>query len=225
MANFDATAGIALLTSVSLITLTDKFGRRLVVVVAAFACTITMLVVGILGFVPKTTPLKNFLIFDACVWSFFNVARTWLDSRTCWHFKPMLTPSLVGSLGWAFVGEVASQSLRVRTAGVAAGASVIFGLTFNTTVPLMRTYLLFKSPRRLAYIVVVDVNGVNWSYSTAFLFLGTGVFTCVLVYFYVPEPSQRNPAEMDEMYEKGVPARRMRKFVTDVQKRETHERA
>ncbi|KAI9162757.1 substrate transporter [Paramyrothecium foliicola] len=172
---------IALVTSVSLITLTDKFGRRIVVVVSSIVCTLTMLIVGILGFVPKTTPLKNFLIFDACVWSFFNVA--------------------LGSLGWAFVGEVASQNLRVRTAGIAAGASVIFGLTFNTTVPLM-----------------LDVNGVNWGYSTAFLFLGTGLFTCVLVYFYVPEPSQRNPAEMDEMYDKGVPARRMRKYVTEVQK-------
>lgn len=64
----------------------------------------------------------------------------------------------------------------------------------------------------------MDVNGVDWGYSTAFLFLGTGLVTCVLVYFYVPEPSRRNPAEMDEMYERGVPAWRMRKYVTDVQK-------
>lgn len=48
-----------------------------------------------------------------------------------------LASALVGSIGWAFVGEVASQKLRARTAGVAAAASVVFGLTFNTTVPLM----------------------------------------------------------------------------------------
>lgn len=46
----------------------------------------------------------------------------------------------VGSLGWAFVGEVASQKLRARTAGLAAGSSVIFGLTFNTSLPVMRKY-------------------------------------------------------------------------------------
>ena len=34
-----------------------------------------MLVVGILGLVPKTTPLNNFLIFVACVWSFCSNAR------------------------------------------------------------------------------------------------------------------------------------------------------
>ncbi|KAL7916802.1 general substrate transporter [Trichoderma velutinum] len=176
---------IALTTSISLILLTDKFGRRMVVVTAAVICTLTMLIVGILGFVPKTTPLTNFLIFVACVWSFFNVA--------------------LGSLGWAFVGEVASQKLRARTAGLAAGCSVIFGLTFNTSLPIM-----------------LDVKGANWGYKTAFLFFGTGIIVCVLTYFYVPEPSQRNPAELDELYEKGVPAWRMRNYVTDVQKLQRH---
>lgn len=69
------TAIIALLTSITLILVTDKFGRRLIVFVAAIVCTLTMLVVGILGFVPKTSPLQNFLIFVACVWSFFSNAR------------------------------------------------------------------------------------------------------------------------------------------------------
>jgi MFS transporter, SP family, sugar:H+ symporter len=45
------------------------------------------------------------------------------------------------------------------------------------------------------------------------------VITTVLTFLYVPETAQRNSAEMDEMYEKGVPAWRMRKFVTDVQKK------
>jgi MFS transporter, SP family, sugar:H+ symporter len=65
----------------------------------------------------------------------------------------------------------------------------------------------------------VDTEGANWGYSTAFLFLGTGIVTCVVAYFYVPEPSQRNSAEMDEMYEKKVPARHMRKYVTQAQTR------
>lgn len=80
---FRTLAIIALLASISLIILTDKFGRRLVVVVSASVCTFTMLIVGILGFVEKTAALKNFLIFIACVWSFFNVARKfcWVQTR------------------------------------------------------------------------------------------------------------------------------------------------
>ncbi len=95
-----------------------------------------MLIVGILGFVSQTPPLMNFLIFIACVWSFFNVAR-----RLCLTLKLKAGTHIiitVGALGWAFVGEVASQKLRVRTAGIAAGSSVIFGLTFNTSLPIMR---------------------------------------------------------------------------------------
>ena len=65
----------------------------------------------------------------------------------------------------------------------------------------------------------MDTDGEDWGYKTAFLFLGTGAVTCVVAYFYVPEPSQRNSAEMDEMYEKKIPARHMRKYVTQVQTR------
>jgi len=43
----------------------------------------------------------------------------------------------VGALGYSFLGEVASQKLRARSAGLSAGIPVLFGLTFNTTVPYM----------------------------------------------------------------------------------------
>lgn len=65
--------------------------------------------------------------------------------------------------------------------------------------------------------MIVDTDGANWGYDTAWLFLALGSLVCVLVWFYGPEPSQRNYAEMDEMFTKGVPARKMRKYVTEVQ--------
>lgn len=75
IANLLCTAAIALATSISLILMSDRVGRRPIVFISAIVCTVTMMVVGILGFVPKTEPLQNFLIFFACIWSFFNVAR------------------------------------------------------------------------------------------------------------------------------------------------------
>ncbi|KAL2802576.1 general substrate transporter [Aspergillus granulosus] len=172
---------IQLATSLILMLLSDKFGRRLMVFGATVICTLTLLIVGILGFITPTQALKNFLVFLACAWSFANTT--------------------IGSLGYAFVGEVASQRLRARTAGVASALSVIFGLTFNTSLP-----------------IILDVNGVNWGYKTAWLFFGTGLCVCVLLYFFLPECSRRNAAEIDEMYEKGVPAWRMHKYVTDIQR-------
>lgn len=104
------------------------------------------------------------------------------------------------------MGEVASQKLRATTAGLSAAMSVVFGLTFNTALPTM-----------------LDVQGANMGYHTAWLFAGTGLILCVLVWMYAPEPSARNPAEMDEMYEKGIPAWRMRNYVTDVQMRQQYQ--
>lgn len=55
----------------------DKIGRRLLVLVSVGFCMGTLLIVGILGLVPQTGALKNFLIFVACVWSFFNSIGKW----------------------------------------------------------------------------------------------------------------------------------------------------
>ncbi|KAI9036016.1 uncharacterized protein KD926_002538 [Aspergillus affinis] len=92
---------IQLFTALCLMLLTDSFGRRNMVFVSVIICTVTLLLVGILAFVAKTAGVKAFLVIVACVWAFAN--------------------STVGSLGFAFVGEVSSQKLRARTAGVATG--------------------------------------------------------------------------------------------------------
>ncbi|KAL4876472.1 MFS general substrate transporter [Aspergillus karnatakaensis] len=172
---------IQLATSLALMLLSDKFGRRVMVFGATILCTVTLLIVGILGFITPTQALKSFLVFLACAWSFANTT--------------------IGSLGYAFTGEVSSQRLRARTAGVASALSVVFGLVFNTSVPIM-----------------LDVNGINWGYKTAWLFFGTGSVVVVLLWFFLPECSRRNAAEIDEMYEAGVPAWRMGGYVTEIQR-------
>ena len=117
---------IALVTSVALMLFTDKFGRRMIVFISSVVCTIMLFCVGAVGQFTLTKPLQGFAIFSACIWALFNGA--------------------LGSLGWAFVGEISSQKLRARTAGLAAGLSVIFGLTFNTSVPIMRKLGCFPAP-------------------------------------------------------------------------------
>lgn len=106
---------------------TDYFGRRMIVFISGVVSSITLIIVGIIGLFPLTGSLQAGAIFVACVWALFN--------------------SALGSLGWAFVGEISSQKLRARTAGLSAGFSVVFGLIFNTSVPIMRESKLANAAR------------------------------------------------------------------------------
>lgn len=60
---------VRLLAIVTLMATTDKFGRRKIVFSCAAFCTLMLMIVGILGEVEKTGPLKNFLIVVAVFWS------------------------------------------------------------------------------------------------------------------------------------------------------------
>lgn len=76
-------------------------------------------------------------------------------------------------------------------------------------------------PKRVCIWVTlftVDVNGRNLGYNTAWVFAGLGSIACVAAYFLVPETARRNSAELDELYEKKIPCRKMRQYVTDVQR-------
>ncbi|WWC91994.1 uncharacterized protein L201_006948 [Kwoniella dendrophila CBS 6074] len=163
---------------------TDRFGRRNIVLYLAALCLAMLLVVGILGHVPHSEKTKNLLIAAACFWSAGSVG--------------------LGAFGWSFAGEVGPSHLRARISGLGSGIAVIFGLTFNTSVPIM----LLDGGKRLG----------NNTYNTAFIFLGFGSLVWILSIFMLPEVASRNPAELDEMYEKGIKPWRMRNYVTDVQK-------
>ncbi|ODO00044.1 hypothetical protein I350_06667 [Cryptococcus amylolentus CBS 6273] len=163
---------------------TDRMGRRTVVIVLGGICCLTLLTIGILGHIEHTNSTNIALIVIACIWSGFNVG--------------------LGAFGWSFAGEVATQKLRARTSGLGSGIAVIFGLTFNTSVPIM----LLDSGARI---------GGN-TYNTAFIFLGFGTICWLSTIFLLPEVAKRNSAEMDEMYEKNVPVWKMKGYVTEVQK-------
>jgi SP family sugar:H+ symporter-like MFS transporter len=93
-----------------------------------------LLIVGGAGQAPNLSSfqIQNLTIAAACLWSG--------GSSACMSFVSHSGEAnyVVGNMGWTFVGEVSSQRLRARTAGLAAGISVLFGLTFNTSVPVMR---------------------------------------------------------------------------------------
>lgn len=112
--------GIKVASIFFLVLVADKVGRRPLVLFGAFWTTAMLFVVGIAGQFLGSTAIRNLTIAAAYLWSCGS--------------------SCLGIIGWTFVGEVSSQKLRARTAGMAAGISVLFGLTFNTSVPVMREF-------------------------------------------------------------------------------------
>ena len=105
-----------------------------------------------------------------------------------------------GALGWAYVGETSSSRLRSKTAGFAAAISCLFGIAFGVGVP----YMLNK-------------NYTNLGLKTAFFFAGISAPVIIAAWFMIPETSRRSPAELDELFERGIRPWRFASTKTQVQ--------
>lgn len=109
-----------------------------------------------------------------------------------------------GALGYAILAEVPTQRWRARTAGFGAAMAASLGACFGTSVP----YMLKKQGH----------TGAGWGVKTGFFFGCTGIIGSIIAFFIIPETSRRSPAEMDELFNKRVPLRKFKGYVTDVQR-------
>ncbi|WVQ68182.1 uncharacterized protein L199_006388 [Kwoniella botswanensis] len=107
----------------------------------------------------------------------------------------------VGSIGWAYVADTASPRLRAKTAGMAAAGTAMFGLIFQYTVPIM-----------------LSAQQANWGLKIGFFFGPLAALGLVVIYFFVPETKGRTYPELDELFEKRIPTRQFKSYVTEVQK-------
>ncbi|KAL1404868.1 hypothetical protein Q8F55_008479 [Vanrija albida] len=112
--------------------------------------------------------------------------------------------SCLGGVCWGLSSEIATPRLRARTTAVVVNMSTLFSLLFGYTVPLMLSNK-GKASR-------------NWGVKTMYLFACLGAIGLVINYFMLPELKGRTYAELDEMYEKGIPPRRMKAYVTQAEK-------
>lgn len=61
-------------------------------------------------------------------------------------------------------------------------------------------------------------KGANWGPKAGLFFAGTGTIVVVVAWFILPEVAQRTTSEIDEMFEKKVPPRQFKNYVTEVQR-------
>ncbi|CEP21218.1 MAL5 [Cyberlindnera jadinii] len=104
----------------------------------------------------------------------------------------------IGPLAFTIVGEMSATRLRAQSIALARGSYSIVSLISNVVEPYL-----------------INPSEANLKGKTAFVWLGTA--TCVLVwsFFRLPETRDRSFAELDIMFEKGIPARQFSNYQFD----------
>lgn len=103
----------------------------------------------------------------------------------------------VGSIAFSLVAELSTRRLQVKTVALSRAAYNVAAIIVNVLTPYM-------------------INPTAWDWGNFAGFFWAGTCFCVLIYHYfrLPEPSGRTFAEIDLLFERGVPARKFK--TTDV---------
>lgn len=104
---------------------------------------------------------------------------------------------------WAYAGEVGSVRLRAKTATMAVGVNAIIGTLTNIVIPFE-----------------LDAIGPK----TGYMFFGIGVVCLVLIYLWVPDVTGRTYAQLDELFERRIPARKFKTTVCTGEYGQEHNR-
>ncbi|KAM0275909.1 hypothetical protein ACHAQH_007296 [Verticillium albo-atrum] len=117
-------------------------------------------------------------------------------------FACLATFSTTGAsaIGYAYAAEMPQQRLRARTSAWALAASNAISVMFSFTTPIM-----------------INGDSTHWGVKTAFFFAGTGTIAVAIAWLILPEVARRTPAEIDELFEKRVPLRKFKGYVTEVE--------
>lgn len=63
---------------------------------------------------------------------------------------------------------------------------------------------------------LINTDKANLGAKVCFVFMGLSLPACAYLYFCLPEMKGRNYAELQEMFQAGVPARKFKTYVTQV---------
>lgn len=96
---------------------------------------------------------------------------------------------LTDRYSWSYAGESGSARLRAKTATLATGSNAIIGTVTNIVIPFE---LAAIGPK------------------TGYMFFGIGIICTVLTYIWIPDVTGRTYAQLDELFEKRIPARKFK---------------
>lgn len=105
----------------------------------------------------------------------------------------------VGPITYCLVTEMPSANLRTKTVILARNCYNIAGIIIAIIMPYM-----------------LNPTAWNWRAKTGFFWAGFAFLACVWCYLDMPETKNRTFAELDYLFEKGVPARKFKLTTADI---------
>ncbi|KAF1961259.1 maltose permease MAL61 [Byssothecium circinans] len=105
----------------------------------------------------------------------------------------------VGTVCYSLVAELSTRRLQIKTVVLGRNLYNIVGIICNVVTPYM-----------------LNPGELNWKNKTGFFWAAICFFCIVYTYFRLPEPQGRTFAELDLLFEKGVPARKFASTRIDV---------
>ncbi|KAL8396822.1 hypothetical protein RB594_003782 [Gaeumannomyces avenae] len=105
----------------------------------------------------------------------------------------------VGTICYSLVTEYPSRQLLIKTLNLGRATYCVLNIVKNSFMPYM-----------------LNPTAWNWKSRTAFFWAGLDLVVIVWVYFRLPEPTGFTYAELDRLFELGVPARKFQSVGIDV---------
>ncbi|KAK3326140.1 general substrate transporter [Apodospora peruviana] len=105
-----------------------------------------------------------------------------------------------GPVMWALSTEIPSQRLRAQTVGTGAGINFVFGWLVS-----------FFSP------YFINPDKLNWGPKYMYIWGGGNLAVAIWAFLVIPETRGRSLEQLDELFEKGVPATKFAKFAVERQ--------
>ena len=127
-----------------------------------------------------------------------NTAAPWVAAALI-MVATFLYDLTVGPLAYVLVPEVSSGRLRTRTTVLARGAYIILSIVTNVICPYM-----------------LNPSNWNWKAKSALVFAFCSLVSFVWCYYRLVEPKGRSYAELDELFAKGVSARKFKQTRIDI---------
>ncbi|KAF4450770.1 MFS hexose transporter [Fusarium albosuccineum] len=113
----------------------------------------------------------------------------------CWWYNVT-----IGATAYTVLCEVSTSRLRVKTVAIGLAAQNALNMMWSFVLP----YLF-------------NPDKANLGAQVAFIFGGLAILSLVFLWFYLPETAGRTYEELDEMFIKGVPARKFKGYKPDAQ--------